>query len=277
MVKWNYDLSRRWLLFKLNKFSFREYLLLNYSLDFEILKIDEILNNYKNLSLNIFSKDNEILKKFDEYLVYWELWFAINTKKEYFSDKLLNIINKIIYEDITNFYKLKTENIYYFFEILKFISNSSPSDINYSSIAKTLMTTPDTVKTYVNILSEIWFLNILWKEWKISINLRKAKKVYFELTNFLALFSDEINTNNLVWTRRESFVVAELLKIWKLYYPEKSDLLFINNTKKYYFEIWWKNKKQKQIKWLENAFLIKDWIDFWEELQIPMYLFWFLY
>lgn len=176
MVKWNYDLSRRWLLFKLNKFSFREYLLLN-----------------------------------------------------------------------------------------------------YSSIAKTIQTTPDTIKNYINILSEIWFLNVLWKQWKISINLRKTKKVYFELTNFLELFSDEINTNNLVWIRRESFVVSELWKIWKLYYPEKSDLLFINSRKKYYFEIWWKSKKYKQIKWLENAFLIKDWIEIWEDLQIPIYLFWFLY
>jgi uncharacterized protein len=61
----------------------------------------------------------------------------------------------MIYEDISSFYNLKTENLYYFFEILKFISNSSPSSVNYSNIAKLLQTTPDTIKFYVQILSEI--------------------------------------------------------------------------------------------------------------------------
>ncbi len=277
LIKWNYDLSRRWLLFKLNKFSFREYLFLKYNIDFEVLTIDNILSDYKNISLNFYSKYNNILEKFWEYLIYWELWFRINSQQDYYGDKLLNILNKIIYEDITNFYNLKTENIYYFFEILKFIANSSPSDVNYLSIAKNLSTTPDTIKSYINILNEIWFLNILWKEWKVSINLRKSKKIFFELTNFIDLFSDKINTDNLLWIRRESFVVSELLKIWKLYYNENVDLVFIIENKKYYFEIWWKNKKLKQIKSIENSFLIKDWIEIWTDLQIPIYLFWFLY
>lgn len=277
LIKWNYDLSRRWLLFHLHKFSFREYLLLKYNISIDKITINEILENYKKLSLNIYFKQNKIWKYFKEYLSFWELGFTFDTEEKYYNDKLWNIINKVIYEDISSFYNLKTENIYYFFEILKFIANSSPSNINYSNIAKLLHTTPDTIKFYINILCEIWFINMFWIEWRISINLRKTKKILFELTNFIDYFSDSLNVENSIWTKRESFVVSVLNKIWKVYYPKKGDLLLIYDSKKYIFEIWWKNKKLTQIKNIDNSFLIKDDLDIWNEKEIPIWLFWLMY
>jgi hypothetical protein len=277
LIKWNYDLSRRWLLFHLNKFSFREFLYLKYKLSLENIKLDVLLKDYKNLSLSIYTKENKIWKYFKEYLSFWELGFAFNTEEKYYNDKFWNIINKIIYEDISSFYNLKTENINYFFEILKFIANSSPSDINYSNIAKLLHTTPDTVKFYINILSEIGLINIFWVEWKISVNFRKTKKIMFELTAFLQYFSDNLNTENTIWSIRESFVISMLNKFWKVFYPEKWDVLFVYDKNKYVFEIWWKNKTFKQIKNIENSFLIKDDIEIAKEREIPIWLFWFLY
>jgi len=51
--------------------------------------------------------------------------------------------------------KIKPIFRFYFFKILKFIANSSPSQVNYSNIAKLLKTTTNTVKSYVEILIEI--------------------------------------------------------------------------------------------------------------------------
>lgn len=277
LIKWNYDLSRRWILLKLEKLSFREFLYFTYKLDFDKISLDNIMQDYKKISLSIYSKEKNILTYFEEYLSYWELAFTITTEKEYYKEKLSNTLNKSIYEDISSFYKLKTENIYYFFEILRFIANSRPSDVNYLNISRLLSTTPDTIKSYIQILKEIWLLHIIWKEWKISVNLRKSKKIFFELNNLIDLFSDEINIRNTIWLKRESFVVRELDKITKLYYPEKWDLIIVNWKEKYIFEIWWKNKKLEQIKWIKNWFLVKDGIDIWTENQIPIYLFWFLY
>jgi len=277
LIKWNYDLSRRWILLKLEKLSFREFLYFTYKLDFDKISLDNIVQDYKKISLSIYSKEKNILTYFEEYLSYWELAFTITTEKEYYKEKLSNTLNKSIYEDISSFYKLKTENIYYFFEILRFIANSRPSDVNYLNISRLLSTTPDTIKSYIQILKEIWLLHIIWKEWKISVNLRKSKKIFFELNNLIDLFSDEINIRNTIWLKRESFVARELDKITKLYYPEKWDLIIVNWKEKYIFEIWWKNKKLEQIKWIKNWFLVKDGIDIWTENQIPIYLFWFLY
>lgn len=276
LIKWNYDLSRRWKLFKLDKFTFIEYLDYKYSIKINWFSFDEMIGSFPKISYEIYQNNKNILNLYKEYLELWELWFSISETSIDYKEKLENIINKIVYEDISSFYKLKTENIYYFFEILKFIANSSPSKINYSNIAKLLQTTTNTIKSYVEILIEMWFLNAMWKEWKISIQLRKTKKIYFEMINFLNIYFDTVNIENNLWTIRESFISSILKKHWKIYYPEKWDILFINNNKKYIFEIWWKNKTNKQIKKLENAFLIKDDINIWENNEIPIWLFWLI-
>ncbi len=127
------------------------------------------------------------------------------------------------------------------------------------------------------ILSEIGLINIFWVEWKISVNLRKTKKIMFELTAFLQYFSDNLNTENTIWSIRESCVISMLNKFWKVFYPEKWDVLFIYDKNKYVFEIWWKNKTFKQIKNIENFFLIKDDMEIAKEREIPIWLLWLLY
>ncbi len=276
LIKWNYDLSRRGKLFKLEKFSFLEYLDFKYNISLPSYTIKEVLRNSSRISFEIFKNQKNILDLFKEYLEIWELGFSIEIDKKDYSEKLENIINKIIYEDISGFYNLKTENISYFFEIIKFIANSSPSQINYSSIAKLLNTTSNTIKSYVEILIEIWFLNAMGKSWKISVNLRKTKKIYFEMQNFMQIFFDSINVDSYIWVLRESFIASILQKKWKIFYPSKWDIEFILDNRNYIFEIWWKNKTLKQIKNLENAFVIADNIEIWTDKKIPIWLFGFI-
>jgi len=273
LIKWNYDLSRRWKLFHLEKFSFAEYLDFKYNISLPNYSIEEIIKKSSKISLDIIRLQKNILPLFKEYLEVWELGFSIEGDKKSYEDKLENIINKIIYEDISSFYNLNTENIYYFFEILKSIANSAPSKINYSNIAKTLKTTSNTVKSYISILIEIWFLNAMWKSGKISVQLRKTKKIYFEMQNFMTIFFDTINIQNYIWTLRESFVAGVLNKKWKIFYPKKWDIEFILGSNAYIFEVWWKNKTKTQIKNIENSFLVMDNLEIWTENKIPIWLF----
>ena len=83
-----------------------------------------------------------------------------------------------------------------------------------------LNTASATVKSYVDILIEIWFLTVMWKSWKISTQLRKTKKLYFEMQNFMTIFFDEINNKNYIWVLRESFIASMLQKQWKIFYPK---------------------------------------------------------
>jgi len=283
LIKWTYDLSRRAILRKLNKFSFREYLKFVENVDIEVLNIDKILENSVKLSYEIFQKNNNLLKYYKNYIKYWELGFVKSLKKEdfdieNFEEIIWNIVNKIIYEDISSYYNISSTNLSLFFKILKFSINSSASILNYSSIAKQINTTSDTVKYYIEILQEIWLVHLIWKEWKISVNLRKSKKILFELSSIINLFSEDLYEKANIWLIRESLLVSDLKKVWEIYYSEKGDYLFIHKNKKYFLEIWWKNKTYKQLKWIENWFIIKDDILFSENKnEIPLWMFWLLY
>lgn len=272
LIKWNYDLSRRGKLYHLQKFSFSEYLEFKYQIDIPEYSFEEIIESSSHMSLELYSRYNNISQLFHEYLQQWELWFSLHANMQDYEEKLDNIIHKMIYEDLSVFYALKTENIWYFLEILKFIANAAPSQVNYSSIAKLLHTTPNTVKYYTELLSELGFLNLMWKVWKISTQLRKTKKVYFEMQNFMGVFFDSVNSENYIWSIRESFVASLLNKKWKIFYPEKWDIEFHYKQKRYIFEIGGKNKTAKQITQIPNAYIIADEVNIGTSKKIPIWL-----
>jgi hypothetical protein len=238
------------------------------------------------LSYELFQQNNDLLKYYKNYIKYWELGFVKSLWLEEFNslhnenyeEIIWNIVNKIIYEDISSYYNISSTNLNLFFKILKFSINSSPSILNYSSIAKQIETTSDTVKYYIEILQEIWLVHLIWKEGKISINLRKSKKILFELGGIIELFSEDLYEKANIWLLRESSVVSWLKKVWEVYYSEKGDFLFIYKNKKYILEVWGKNKNYKQLKWVENWFLVKDDISISENKnEIPIWILGFLY
>lgn len=276
LKKWNFDLSRRVILKKLEKLSFREFLDFNYWIKIKSYSIDEILKNYKKISLNIFEQDQEILAHFKDYLRYWELPFFLQWKNTY-HEKIKNAVDKVIYDDILKFHNLKTENIFVFFDILKFLINSSPSNFNYSNLANSLSVSVDTIKYFSEILSEVWLVNLIWKEWKVSVNLRKSKKAFLELSNLSSLFFNWIDSAKNLWFIRESFCASNLKKVWSVFYSEVGDLLFIKDWERFIFEIWWKNKTKSQLKWIDNWILIKDDIKIWWDWELPIWLLGFLY
>jgi len=276
LKKWKFDLSRRVVLKKMEKMSFREFLFFEHWIEIDKFSIEKILKDYQKISLEIFRKDEKILEHFKEYLKYWELPFFLESKKNY-HEKIKNAVDKMIYDDILKFYNLKTENIFVFFDILKFLINAWPSNFNYSNLSNSLNVSVDTIKYFSEILSEVWLINMIWKEWRISTNLRKSKKAFLELLNLSSIFYTWNDSQKNIWTIREWFCTSSLKNYWNVFYTEVWDLLFVKNEKKYIFEIWWKNKTKKQIKWVENSFLIKANIEIWWNWEIPIWLFWFLY
>ncbi len=286
LIRWTYDLSRRALIKILHKFSFREYLKFIENIDIDIFTIDNILEKSMPLSFELYQKNKDLLKYYKKYTKFWELGFMknisenknIQANSEYYEEIIWNIVNKIIYEDISNYYNISSQNLNLFFKILKFTINSSPSLLNYSSIAKQIETTPDTVKYYIEILQEIWLAHLVGKEWKISINMRKSKKILFELSSVINLFSESLYDKANIWLARESATVSQLKKVWEIYYSTTWDYLFIHKNKRYILEVGGKNKTYKQLKGVENWLLIKDDISISENKnEIPLWMLGLLY
>lgn len=73
---------------------------------------------------------------------------------------------------------------------------------------------------------------------------------------------------------RETFFANQMKHIHEIHLAEKGDFLI---NKKYTFEIGKKNKPTKQIKGLENGFIVRDDLEVGALNIIPLYLFGFMY
>ena len=159
LVKGSYDLSRRGVLYRLEGLSFREYLIFKKIANIEPIKLDNLLEDKSKYEKEI-NKIEKIRGYFKNYLQKGYYPYIFENENVYY-EKLLSIIEKIIFEDISNFYRLKTENLYYFKKILAYISSLPPGELNYNNIAKTIGLDNKTIHTYINILNETGLVELV--------------------------------------------------------------------------------------------------------------------
>ena len=73
---------------------------------------------------------------------------------------------KTIFEDISNFYSLKTENLTCFKKILYFLVTIPPGQINIHNLAKNIKLDDKTILNYIRILQETGLVNIVFVDIK---------------------------------------------------------------------------------------------------------------
>lgn len=270
LKNWNYDLSRRAKLYYLNWFSFREYINYLYWLNIKKYELNDILNNHINICLNLWNIP--VIKYFKEYLENWYYPYYVNEKQKD-NQKILETIDKTIYDDISKYYNVKTENLIYFKRILNYLSITNPWEINSNKISKTLEIDNKTVNNYLEILEKWWLIRFLLKDINWYNIMKNTSKIYLDNTNLIYSISKNLGKEINIWLIRELFFLNSIQnKNINICFSEKWDFKVNDNL----FEIWWKNKTYKQISWLNNSFLVVDDIIIWEKNTIPLYLLWFL-
>jgi len=108
--------------------------------------------------------------------------------------------------------------------------------------------------------------------------LQKPDKIYLNNTNLIKAITDNSNIGN----ERETFFVNQIKNYFlnKVSFFDEDIILskqgdfIIKNT---VFEIGGKNKTKKQIKEIENSFVVQDDIEIGSNRVIPLWLFGFLY
>jgi hypothetical protein len=98
--------------------------------------------------------------------------------------------------------------------------------------------------------------------------LEKPEKIYLDNSNLLYI------TEANIGTVRETFFLNIVSSKHDVSYPKKGDFLVDN---RYLFEIGGKNKGFKQIKDIENSFVVADDMEVGHGAKIPLWLFGFLY
>lgn len=278
LYKWTSDLQRR--IYKIDLFplNFSEYIKYEKNIWLETYTFEDIINNYKEISYNLSNKfDN---KDFQNYLNHGFYPYFQN-KKEIYHNLLLNNLKKTILEDLPTFMNLQTASLSKLEKIFYFIANNPPSELNYKALAEKIWISKDLLESIIYYLDQIWVLNIAIRTNKLTNIVRKEFKIFLWNPNMYYAYQSWEN----IGTIRESFVLQVLKKINKssiinenIILPEYWDIIFKYKSQNYLFEIWWKNKTNKQITWIhktedKKSFIIKDDIKIWADNQIPLRLF----
>ena len=132
--------------------SFREYLNFHASLQIQPIFLTELLENAQQFD-RVFPHISKIKGHFQDYLQNGYYPFMREDPLSYY-EKLLRVVDKTIFEDIANFYKLKTENLHQFKKILSFIVTIPPGKLSIHNLAKNLSIDDKTAANYLVILHE---------------------------------------------------------------------------------------------------------------------------
>lgn len=271
LMKGNHDLSRRVKLYRLTGMSFREYLNYTEKKSVETIELKALLENPNKF--NSLGQTPVILKSFHQYLAMGYYPFVFEEPHTYY-ERVIRVVEKIIYEDIPNYFDLKTHNLNLFRKILSYLASVSPGEVNTYNIAKSMGVASQTISHYLMMLENVGLIQMVYAFGSGDAILRKPEKIFLHNTTLLHALN-QFGSNPLnQGTLRELYFIQTLRDAnHPLYYSQIGDY----QTESHVFEIGGKNKKNKQILSSQlPAYLVKDDILTASQNTIPLLFFGFI-
>ncbi len=263
------DLSRRAISYELKTLSFREYLVLFENIDFPICSLSDLVENHQEIATNIFQR-HKILKSFQDFLKTGAFPYYSGNVDDYYQ-QLIQTTNLILEVDLTSIQDIDYSKVVKIKRLLYILSLSVPFTPNISKLSNQVGLTRNALVKVLHWLTKAHLIHIYFNSGRSISSLNKPDKIWLHNTNLsYALANHQPDIGNL----RETFFLSQLSGLHEISLPKQGDF-FVD--KKYIFEIGGKNKTKKQIKELDNAFVVKDLIEIGVLNQIPLWLFGFLY
>jgi len=268
LTKAKADLSRRAVMYEMPGLSFREFLRFDQIATLPVIQIEDLFHNHIEPALEI-NRTIKPLQHFKKYLQYGYYPFYLENLKS-FHQKLHETIQVTLEVDIPQFESIPTSHIILLKRLLQVISGSVPFKPNMNAISQRTGISLNTLKKYLNFLSEAGLVTRLMHPGKGINNLNKPEKVFLGNTNLMySLAPENTETGNI----RETFFISQMYN-QTVHAAPRADFQ-VNG--KYLVEIGGKNKAQHQIQGQPNGFIIKDQIETGYENVIPLWLFGFLF
>ncbi len=257
------DLSRRRLEYKMYGLSFREYLKIGRGVEVPIHSLEQVLSNRIEFQM----KDYRPIALFKEYLK--EGYYPYFQSKGYYL-RLLSVVNRVVEEDIPKFAELSVATAGKLKKLLYIIAQSVPFKPNYSKLGRDLDTHRNSVSELMVWLDKAGLINTLRDDTHGMSALGKVDKIYLNNPNLSYALSD--TTPNIGNIRETTF-----LSLLKVTHTVTSSSVSDFKVGDYTFEIGGRNKKQKQIQGIGNAYVVKDDIEYGYQNVVPLWAFGLLY
>ncbi len=262
------DLSRRVVVYEVEGLSFREFLELKHGIALSTFGLDEIVSSHEDIAYSLLEKIE--LKDFREYLEFGYYPFYFDKASNY-KLKLNETINTVLEVDIPSIFNIEYQNIRILKKLLLYICQSVPNTPNINELLNKMNMGSDyrSLYRYLDYLHKAKILTLIRPKTKGDNIFSKPEKIYFNNTNLYFAYCQNPNAGTI----RELFFKSMLFE-YDLSIPKKGDFLV---DEKYLFEIGGKNKSFKQIKDIENSFVVADDIEIGFGSKMPLWLIGFLY
>ncbi|MCB4745519.1 MAG: AAA family ATPase [Sulfurovum sp.] len=262
------DLSRRAYLYRVNGLSFREFLAYEAGEEFDVITLEELLQNHTEIAYKITQKIKPFAY-FSKYLQYGYYPFYKENINHY-QKRLLETINIVMESDLPIIFNIEPKNIYKLKKLLTLLCISKPYELNISKLSQKIGINRQTLYLYLHYLEMGGLTKLIKGKEKGDSIFTKPEKLYLNNTNLNSAYCQNSDSGTI----REEFFVNQLQLEYKINYHDRGDFIV---DEKYLFEIGGKNKSFKQIKDVENSFVVADDIEVGSGAKIPLWLFGFLY
>ncbi len=262
------DLSRRAVLYRINGMSFREFVEYETKEKFDFYTLEDILKNHIEIALKINNK----IKPFEYFLKYLKYGYYPFYKQNQnsYGQKLNEIMNVVLESDLPLIFNIEAKNIFKLKKLLSLLCQSKPYELNISKLSTKIEINRNTLYHYLYYLEAGSLIKMIKQISKGDGILTKPEKLYLNNTNLSYSYCE----NSDIGTKREQFFANQLDSKHTINYSKVGDFLIDN---KYIFEIGGKDKGYKQIKDLDNSYIVADDIEIGYGNKIPLWLFGFLY
>lgn len=252
------DLSRRVLHYTMYGLSFREYLELVHGISVPIFPLGDILGGNARIEGLLHP-----LPLFRQYLADGYYPFALEGD---FPMRMQNVITKTIESDIAQYTEMKATTAKKLKKLLAVISTLAPYKPNANSLASEIGVSRNSIPDYLVLLEKAQLIGQLRDDTGGIRGLGKVEKVYVDNPNLMIVLSGgKTDIGNL----RETFFYNQMRVKNDVISSRQSDFVIGDCT----FEIGGRNKGKRQIENLDNAYVVKDDIEFAQGNIIPLWAF----
>lgn len=265
------DLSRRVVYRQMLGLSFREFLTFQLNKSFPVLSLDEIIQDHVKLTHQFSSI--RILKFFKDYLMHGYYPFYLESIEEYF-EKLNNVIEKVIFEDIAVIFNLKQTTLPVLKKLLWLVASTEGLTPNIDNISSSIGISREVIYNCIEYLGRSGLITNLYPAGKGLKLVRKPGKIFMNNSNLLHAVNRSLKRGSDSGAVRETFFANQVAALHKINIHSAADFLVDDRL---LFEVGGKNKMERQIKDETDAFLALDEIETGYKNRIPLYLFGFLY
>ena len=256
------DLSRRSLLFNMQGLSFREYLELFHNIKTPVRTLEDVLNGRARIE-----GLQHPIPFFNHYLREGYFPFA---KEGYVLQRLQQVVRLTMEVDIPQYANMSPATGKKLRRMLTIIAGNVPYKPEATALANEIKVSRNDISTFLLYMEKAGMIGQLRDETGGMRGLGKVEKVFLDNTNFIyALANDNANIGNI----RETFFYNQTRLNLDVTSSKVSDF----SIGKYTFEVGGAKKNHRQVKDVDNAFVVRDDIEYASGDIIPLWTFGLMY